>query len=70
MLRLERFGLKINLEIDYASHHCYETLVLMAVPQSLIKLSSTISNALRFCWIPLLPELQQEVTQYFRNGKF
>lgn len=65
MLRLERFGLKINLEIDYTSHHCYETLVLVAVPKSLIKLSSIISNALRFCWIPLLPsitELQQEMT--------
>lgn len=54
MSTLESFGVKMNLEIDYASHHCYEILILMAVPVSLFQLSSTVSSALCFCWIPLL----------------
>ena len=73
MSRLEKFGVKMNLEIDYASHGSYETLILMAVQVSLIKLYSAVSIALCFCWIPLLPsitEFHQELTQYFRNSKF
>lgn len=31
MSRLERFGVKMHLEIDYASHHCFKTLILMVV---------------------------------------
>jgi len=49
MSRLEKFGVKMNLEIDYASHGSYETLILMAVQVSLIKLYSAVSIALCFC---------------------